>query len=114
MLMLFRFQYWMAGPIGVVFAIIGVFVNLVAIITLAQRRVAGPLVSKRTFHLLMIQLSCWDLGYLILSTLCFSLPVISSDFRKDVSVYVIPYVLPWAQVCLLGSCYSTIALTVER
>ena len=98
----------MDGPIGFTVAIIGLAVNLVAIIILAKQRV------QRTFHLLMIFLSCWDFGYLILSILCFALPVISSHFRNFVSIHLIPYVIPLAQVCLSGSCYSTIALTVER
>ena len=104
----FRFKYWLDGPIGLTVATTGLLVNLVAIIILAKQRV------QRTFHLLMIYLSCWDFGYLVLSILCFALPVISAHYRDNVSIHLIPYVIPLAQVCLSGSCYSTIALTVER
>ena len=103
-----RFKYWVDGPIGFTIAIIGLAVNFVAIVILAKQRV------QRTFHLLMIFLSCWDFSYLILSILCFALPLLSTYYRDNMSVYLIPYVIPLAQLCLSGSCYSTIALTVER
>ena len=103
-----RIKYWLDGPVGFTIAIIGILVNLIAIIILAKQRV------QRTFHLLMIYLSCWDFCYLILSIVCFALPMMSMHFRDEVSIHIIPYVIPMAQVCLSGSCYSTIALTVER
>lgn len=103
-----RFKYWVDGPIGFTLAIIGLAVNFIAIVILAKQRV------QRTFHLLMIFLSFWDFSYLILSILCFALPLLSIHYRDNVSIYLIPYVIPSAQLCLFGSCYSTIALTVER
>ena len=105
---IYRFKYWVDGPIGFTIAVIGLAVNFIAIVILAKQRV------QRTFHLLMIFLSCWDFGYLILSLLCFALPITSSYYRDHLSIHLIPYVIPLAQVCLSGSCYSTIALTVER
>ena len=104
----YRFKYWVDGPIGFTLAIIGLAVNFIAIVILAKQRV------QRTFHLLMIFLSFWDFSYLILSILCFALPLLSIHYRDNVSIYLIPYVIPSAQLCLFGSCYSTIALTVER
>ena len=106
--LIYRFKYWVDGPIGFTIAVIGLAVNFIAIVILAKQRV------QRTFHLLMIFLSCWDFGYLILSLLCFALPITSSYYRDHLSIHLIPYVIPLAQVCLSGSCYSTIALTVER
>ena len=107
-ILLHRFKYWVDGPIGFTVAIIGLAVNFIAIVILARQRV------QRTFHLLMIFLSFWDFTYLILSILCFALPLLSIQYRDNVSIYLIPYVIPSAQLCLFGSCYSTIALTVER
>ena len=106
----------MDGPIGLTVALFGAVINLVAIAILTKRHICTSkvFIAKRTFHMLMIYLSCWDFGYLILSMLCFALPVISENFRDVVSIHLIPYVIPLAQVCLSGSCYSTIALTVER
>jgi hypothetical protein len=62
----------------------------------------------------MICLSCWDLFYLIFSGICFSLPKMSEDYRNVAFVHLVPYAMPVAQICLSGSCYSTVALTIER
>ena len=62
----------------------------------------------------MISLACWDLFYLILSGICFSLPKMSQDYRNGAFVHIVPFVMPVAQMCLSGSCYGTVALTIER
>lgn len=82
--------------------------NFVAIFVLARQRV------QRIFHMLMIFLSIWDLLYLIFSILCFSLPAISLAYKDFVFIHMIPYVIPLAQICLSGSCFTTVALTIER
>ena len=102
------FKYWVDGPVGMSVACLGVLVNLVAIVVMARQRV------QRTFHLLMIFLSVWDATYLILFILVFSMPEISIRWRERVYGYLIPYLLPMAQMCLSGSTWSTVALTVER
>ena len=102
------FKYWVDGPVGMSVACLGVLVNLVAIVVMARQRV------QRTFHLLMIFLSVWDATYLILFILVFSMPEISICWRDRVYGYLIPYLLPMAQMCLSGSTWSTVALTVER
>ena len=98
----------MDGPICMSLACLGVLVNVLAIMVLARQRV------QRTFHLLMIFLSIWDFTYLILFIMVFSLSEISDGWRNRVYGYLVPYLLPMAQICLLGSCFSTVALTVER
>ena len=124
----------MDGPIGMSVACLGVMVNLVAIVVLARQRV------QRTFHLLMIFLSgilnsdaffmgifdwrkpivtltlisVWDFMWLIFFVLLFSMSEISQFWRDRVYFYLVPYLLPLLQICLSGSCYSTVALTVER
>ena len=128
----FSFKYWVDGPIGMSVACLGVMVNLVAIVVLARQRV------QRTFHLLMIFLSgilssetffkskgniqlqtltlisVWDFMWLIFFVLLFSMSEISQFWRDRVYFYLVPYLLPLLQICLSGSCYSTVALTVER
>ena len=69
---------------------------------------------QNVFHQLMISLSCMDLLYLIFSDVCFSLPKMSTDYRLGVFVHLVPYAMPVAQMFLSGSCYSTVALTIER
>jgi hypothetical protein len=34
--------------------------------------------------------------------------------RNVAFVHIVPYAMPVAQMCLSGSCYSTVALTIER
>ena len=101
-------KYWLDGPIGITLASIGLVSNIVAITMLMRQRV------QRNFHMMMIFLSMWDFGYLVLSICCFSLPLLSTYFRENLYIYMIPYAIPLAQICLSGSCYSTVALTIER
>ena len=55
----FRLKFWIDGPACFVVAIVGIVVNVVAVIVMAKKRV------NKTFHLLMINLSCWDFCYLV-------------------------------------------------
>jgi ABC-type maltose transport system permease subunit len=103
-----RIKYWLDGPVGLSLASIGMVLNLIAIVMLARQRV------QRNFHMLMIFLSFWDLAYLVLSISLFALPIMSTSFRENIFVYITPYTLPLAQICLSGSCFSTVALTIER
>ena len=89
-------------------SLVGLVFNFVAMLVLARQRV------QRIFHLLMMFLSLWDFMYLVFSVACFSLPVMSSLYRDKVFIHVLPYAIPLAQMCLWGSCYSTVALTIER
>ena len=50
----------------------------------------------------------------IMSLICFSLPAISIEFHQKVFIHIISVAVPITQICLSGSCYSTMALTVER
>ncbi len=42
--------------------------------------------------------SLWDALYLLLSIVCFSLPVLSLYYRDRVFIHLLPYALPMAQV----------------
>ena len=44
----------------------------------------------------------------------FSLPTLSNSYRDNVFFYLVPYAIPVAQMCLFASCYSTVAITIER
>ena len=52
--------------------------------------------------------------YLSLSIICFALPALSEDYRHEFYIHILAYTVPLAQICLYGSCYSTVALTIER
>ncbi len=51
----FRLCFWLDGPLSVSASVIGILINVLSIILMARKRVS------KTFHLLMINLSCWDL-----------------------------------------------------
>jgi len=50
-----RLCFWLDGPLSISASIIGILINVLSIILMARKRVS------KTFHLLMINLSCWDL-----------------------------------------------------
>ena len=44
----------------------------------------------------------------------FSLPTLSNSYRDYVFIHLVPYAIPVAQMCMFASCYSTVAITIER
>ena len=101
-------EYWIDGPIGFSLASIGLVFNCVAIYNLAQKR------CHKTFHSLLMLLFIWDFGYLLFSQFLFALPEMSTSYKEKTFLYLVPYLLPLIQICLSGSCFTTVALTVER
>ena len=101
-------EYWFDGPIGFSLASIGLVFNTIAIYTL------GKQVCHKTFHSLMMLLSCWDFGLLFFSQFLFALPELSESYKNGLFLQLVPYLIPMAQICLSGSCFTTVALTVER
>ena len=104
----FRTNYWLNGPIGFPLAFIGLILNAIALFKLAKQR------SNKTFHTLMMFLACWDFGYLFFNQFLFALPVLSKFYEEKIFPWILPYFTPMAQICLCGSCFTTVALTVER
>ena len=49
-----------------------------------------------------------------MSIACFSLPAMSRTYNDTVFIRIVAYAIPIAQMCMFGSCYSTVAVTVER
>jgi len=63
----------------------------------------------------MMLLALYDLCYIALSLLLFTLPQIIPSYRSRGAHYrVLPRALPLAQISLTGSIYTTLAITVER
>jgi hypothetical protein len=52
--------------------------------------------------------------YLLLSVICFTMPALSSSYKQYFYIHILAYSVPLAQIALYGSCYSTVALTIER
>ena len=51
---------------------------------------------------------------MVCSLLLFAVPQFSEPFRTEHKIRMLPYLLPLAHVGLMGSVYSTVALTLER
>ena len=69
----------------------------------------------KNFHQLMIALSCFDLLYVAMSIMIFSIPTIfPTIWSSTIYLYVITICLPIAQVGMSGSIYLTVAIAVER
>ena len=105
----FRINYWLNGPVGFPLAFIGLILNAIALFKLAKLRR-----NNKTFHTLMMFLACWDFGYLLFNQFVFALPVLSKSYTEKIFYWILPYFTPMAQICLCGSCFTTVALTVER
>ena len=103
-----RINYWLNGPIGFPLAFLGLILNAVALYKLAKQR------NNKTFHTLMMFLACWDFGYLFFNQFLYALPVLSKSYKENVFNWILPYLTPMAQICICGSCFTTVALTVER
>ncbi|TRY77947.1 hypothetical protein TCAL_09774 [Tigriopus californicus] len=96
---------------GLSIAIVGTFglvINGVAIFLLTRQK------TLRTFHVLLVTLTMFDFLHIILSIACFSLPKLSPWYRNHVLIFIIPYLIPCAQITLASSSFSTVGLTIER
>ena len=52
--------------------------------------------------------------YVICSVMLFSLSKFIDDYNVKYRIYLLPFLLPLAHIGLMGSVYSTLALTIER
>lgn len=97
------------GIFLLIIGIFGIIGNVVAIVVFARQHL------QKSFHALMLSLSAFDLVYITASILIFSIPQFSSEYKDSgIYFYILPWVLPMAQVGLTGSIYFTMAITVER
>jgi hypothetical protein len=102
------FQYYVEGVGILAVGSVGVVINIVALYILFRKQV------MRNFHLLMCSLALYDLVSLILDIGCFAVGKFSVYYRDNILMFAIPYVIPLTQISLTGSCYTTIAITIER
>ena len=70
---------------------------------------------QRNFHSLMLCLATFDLVYISVSIIIFSLPHFSDSYlTSGAYFYIMPWALPIAQIGSTGSIYFTMAMTIER
>ena len=102
------FPFYIEGIGITVVGVIGLLINGLAIVLLTRQK------TLRTFHILLVSLTFYDFLHIILSIACFSLPQLSTGYRNNVLIFILPYLIPCAQITLASSGFSTVALTVER
>ena len=79
------FSYFIEGVTTLTVCCIGLVVNAAAIVMLLRQKNSGSIFLK-----LMISLATYDLIYVLLSSVCFSLPRLSPEFEsKSASVYTV-------------------------
>lgn len=89
--------------------ILGIIGNVAAITVFSRQHL------QKNFHALMLSLSLFDLIYIVAMILAFSIKEFSDDYcESGVYYYLLPYVLPLAQIGMTGSIYFTMAITLER
>ena len=92
-----------------IIASIGIVINVMGIAVMVfQKR------KRVNFHKLVIFLAFWDLLILIMMSGCFILPVLSLTYHEKMAFWMFRYAVPFTQILVTGSIYSTLALTVDR
>ena len=97
---------------GVFIALLGVcgiFGNTAAVILFRRKRQ-----YQSNFYALMICLALFDMFYIILAIIIFSLPKFSKSFEDGAWQVITPWAIPLIQINLTGSIYCTMAITLER
>ena len=88
---------------------IGIIGNTLAILMF------GTLKNQLKFHRLMIMISIFDMSYILLNFIIFAFPHASEAYRYgDMYCHMFPVVYALRHVMLIGSIYSTIAISMER
>ena len=70
--------------------------------------------NSTNFYSLMLLLSIFDLAYICMSLLTFSLNKFSMSYQEYAWGYIVPWSIPILQISLTGSIYCTMAITLER
>ena len=93
-----------------IISIVGIFGNIAGIIIFGK-----PRSSQKMFYSLMFHLAIFDLVYIIVGVLLFTLPHLSADYaNKGPWYYIVPCAIPIGQISMTGSVYFTTGITIER
>ena len=94
-------------------AFIGVFGILGNLLTITMFLRMGS--NQLKFHRLMILLAMFDITYIILNIWMFVVPGLSKPYHNLGYKYLFaPITMPLTQICLTGSVYCTMAISMER
>lgn len=97
--------FWIEGVGVASVGVLGLCVNLFAIwkLSFGLRNK-----ERHAFHHLLLSLSICDLTHVLLTFTCFSLPQLSNAYRSKVLFYMLPFVIPLAQMSLSCSSFTTV------
>merc|ERR1711953_609648 len=98
----------MGGVLLLLVAALGLAGNLASFVILMRQKV------QKIFHNLLLLLSTFDTIYLVSAITLFALPNISVHFAGFFRHLTMPFMLPVAHIGMLGSLYTTLAISVER
>ncbi|XP_040579725.1 FMRFamide receptor [Lepeophtheirus salmonis] len=101
--------FFVEGIALLLVGIIGIVGNMAAVCVFSRQKV------QRNFHCLMMALALFDMSYILVSILVFSLPQFSENYHTSAGYfYLLPWALPILQIGITGSIYCTVAITIER
>ena len=101
--------YYFLGVFIALLGVCGIFGNTAAVILFRRKRQ-----YQSNFYALMICLALFDMFYIILAIIIFSLPKFSKSFEDGAWQVITPWAIPLIQINLTGSIYCTMAITLER
>jgi hypothetical protein len=67
---------------------------------------------KPTFMQILVTMMTFDFLCIFFNLLVFCLPVLSNEYKDGVAPYIIPYILPMAQIALTGTLFCTFLLDI--
>ena len=105
--------FWMLGVATAVVSILGVCSNLLTLTVLCRSEL-----RKKVFYNLLIALACFDLVFIVSYGVLLSYDEIRwahlqlTCYPTNDNVYAVTY--PLLNICLTGSIYMTVAISLER
>ena len=111
----YSFEYYAEGVIPIMLSCIGIMINFMGIFFMSIQIHFMGRRWKIVFFRLMIFLAVWDMLTLILLIFTNFKPKTNEKFRdSDTYKKWGRILLPMTSVCITGSIYTTIALTLDR
>ena len=100
------FSFWVEGVFQIIFAILGIFGNIIASLIVTRKDM------RNSFNLLLVSLACLDSTYLFGSILE---SVKNRGYASHVHILLFPtWLYPMNQMALSGSIFMTVAIAWER
>lgn len=103
-------QFALEGVLMAAVGSIGLVGNILSLVILFR----NDLHLKPTFRQLLSMLFIYDSLCIVFGVSLFSLPYLSNSYNMKVHPYIVPWVLPLAQIANTASIYSTVVVAMER